>query len=1304
MANDIASDEPAPRPATVTAEADNPGAAELSSLLDEVRGSQRRARRRIGELEADAEAKTLRIRSLEQALGEVHDRERALREQIDHLRDDLRRERSAALAAMRQAEAATRTISFRLGRAFLDASNSLSGAVALPGKILSLHRETKKREKVRGPGYVAEIDADIDRRPLLDQLQAGGIAAARAWIDETATGDDRRRAGLLSELSRLAGPLDPKGALAAAEDAYECDARPFRAKWLAMQLARQGAIDRPMALLEGLPVEELGRLKPSERLQFARLRGLHRLKHLPSPVPGRARRTPAAEPKRVFYIAASALPDHVSGYTRRSHALVRFARAEGWAVELLTRPGYPGDRTDRVDDPVALTIDLQGVVPERLPGPSIATTPIDEWIEAAAGAIAARARRGRPAVIHAASNWLNGLPALIAARRLGLPFIYEVRGFWELTRAARQPAWDQSEEHALAARFEASIAGEADRVVTHSERLAQELVRRGIERSRIAIVPNGAELPPVADRPDPAARAAFGLPRDRFALGYAGSVVDYEGLDDLVQAVHLLVQDGLDVEAIIAGDGNARGMLASLVAQLGLADRVKLAGVIPPDQAVKLFAAVDAVALPRKSFAVTELVEPLKPFEAMAAGRPVVASDIAPLREIIRPGETGLLHRPSDPDDLAAQLRRLVHEPELARALGRAGRRYVEAEHAWPVSARREVETWEQVLAESAQRPGPSSVAPRASRKADGFGGTGGRRAPPAALVESLSLPRRQNRFAPEQRRAFIERAEAALRSGGLDAVLDLVRRQARGRPASFGGLCLVLAAQAARQGELFGEELDLLERAVDTAPGAMSWRALARALWYRGDVERARFYLEQVERGEGAAPRPETQKLRILVDQRARLVALGDDLLRHYGEMGEPLAQTDRGKAVYLLHFTLPYASNGYATRSQGLLQAMRASGFDVVAYSRSGFPYDMPAFREASGLAEADVIDGVVYRRIFAGSRVEEPELDYILNSAARYEAALRKERPALVHAASNFTTGLPALIAARRLGLPFIYEARGFWEMTRASRQADFERHPQYRLMQSLESLVAREADRVITLTDAMRDDLIARGAAPDRVSVVANAVDAERFRPLLRDTALAERLRLPPGVPVIGYVGSIVGYEGLDDLVEACAGLRADGHDFRLLLVGDGAALPALRGAIRAGGLEDRVAAPGRVAFEEVEAYYSLIDICPFPRKPMPICELVSPLKPFEALAMEKAVIVSSVRPLAEIVADRETGLVFRKGEPADLQRALGELLGDAELRRRLGEAGRRWVAANRSWDAAGQSVLALYRELIDSRAP
>src|SRR5690606_22760827 len=213
-----------------------------------------------------------------------------------------------------------------------------------------------------------------------------------------------------------------------------------------------------------------------------------------------------------------------------------------------------------------------------------------------------------------------------------------------------------------------------------------------------------------------------------------------------------------------------------------------------------------------------------------------------------------------------------------------------------------------------------------------------------------------------------------------------------------------------------------------------------------------------------------------------------------------------------------------------------------------------------------------------------------------------------------------------------------------------------------------------------------ELVARDVPAEKIRLLPNACDPERFEPLPRDRALQAELGFPEGVPVIGYIGTFVSYEGLEDLAAACGRLKARGLAFRLLLVGNEDASGTSRGEIteaieRAAdkhGFRDWLAMPGRVPHEVVPAYYSRIDIAPFPRKPLPVCEMVSPMKPLEALAMEKAVLVSDVGALAEMVRDGETGLLFRKGDLSDLAAKLAQLVKDPAMRERLGRNGRRWV--------------------------
>lgn len=403
--------------------------------------------------------------------------------------------------------------------------------------------------------------------------------------------------------------------------------------------------------------------------------------------------------------------------------------------------------------------------------------------------------------------------------------------------------------------------------------------------------------------------------------------------------------------------------------------------------------------------------------------------------------------------------------------------------------------------------------------------------------------------------------------------------------------------------------------------------------------------------------------------------------------------------RLAYVLHNSLPFSSGGYATRGHGLARGMVACGIDVQCITRAGYPMDLTGIA-AADVPDRQIIDAIPYHRLKTPQRSAMPQWEYILAAATSLTGALRDLRPARVLAASNHVSGLAALIAARRCGLPFFYEVRGLWEITEASLDPRREGTGDFRHKRMMEMLVATMADHVFTLTEAMREELMRRGVPGERITLAPNACDTAQFAPPPRDAALAARYGLPPGVPVIGYIGSFVGYEGLEQLAKACALLRARGHDFRLLLVGNenpsgqgaGAITEAIRQIAQRGGIADRLILPGRVPHEAVMAHYSLIDIAPFPRLPLPVCEMISPLKPLEAMAMEKAVIVSSVRALAEMVTPGKTGLVFEAGDTGALASGLAELLQDAPLRRRLGTAARGWVSEGRSWKETAQRVV------------
>lgn len=411
--------------------------------------------------------------------------------------------------------------------------------------------------------------------------------------------------------------------------------------------------------------------------------------------------------------------------------------------------------------------------------------------------------------------------------------------------------------------------------------------------------------------------------------------------------------------------------------------------------------------------------------------------------------------------------------------------------------------------------------------------------------------------------------------------------------------------------------------------------------------------------------------------------------------------------KLLYIINNSLPYSSNGYATRSHGVIQGFQSADINISVYTRAGYPMDMAATENPESVPPYDQVDSVLYNRLASPTFRTHFGTDYILEAAKSIEAIIGKERPSFVMAASNHRNALPALIAARNSGVPFIYEVRGFWEITQASRQPDFDKSVNFKVQVALESKTAQEADLVITLNSGMKQELINRGVSADKIHLLPNSVEQNHFSPMERDAALADELNIPDHVPVIGYIGTFVDYEGLDDLTRACALLKKDGIEFRLLLVGNdnpsslslsGSVTDLVRQCADEGGISDWLIMPGRVPFDMVAKYYSLVDIAPFPRKPWQVCELVSPLKPLESMMMGKAVIVSSVAALADMVDNNETGIIFDKGSVQSLAVALKQMIESPDLRSKLGSNARRWVTDFRTWNYSVRQVIPAIRQL------
>lgn len=403
--------------------------------------------------------------------------------------------------------------------------------------------------------------------------------------------------------------------------------------------------------------------------------------------------------------------------------------------------------------------------------------------------------------------------------------------------------------------------------------------------------------------------------------------------------------------------------------------------------------------------------------------------------------------------------------------------------------------------------------------------------------------------------------------------------------------------------------------------------------------------------------------------------------------------------RIAFVASSALPHHTSGYTLRTQNIAAAIARSGWDMHLVSRPGYPWDRADARSAQVNAGAYEVDGVAYTRLRGPSSGETPFPRYVEQSAGALGRFIEKIRPSLVYAASNYVTGLPALVAARRAGVPFIYSVRGLWEYTAAAKAPGWEATERFALQRELETRVAIEADRVVVLSEGLRREMIDRGVAADRITLAPNCVDAQAFKPIAKDKVLASKLGLGDRY-VLGFLGSLEHYEGLDDLLEAAALLVGEGLDLAVLIVGEGSASGHLREEARRLELGDRVVQLGRIPPSQVAEHYSVVDVAVFPRLPLPVCEIVSPLKPLEAMAMAKPVIGSDVAAVAEMIAHNRTGLLFRKGDVHSLADAIRRLMGDPGLAHALGQQARAWVEAERSWDIAASAMVEVCAALTE----
>jgi len=399
--------------------------------------------------------------------------------------------------------------------------------------------------------------------------------------------------------------------------------------------------------------------------------------------------------------------------------------------------------------------------------------------------------------------------------------------------------------------------------------------------------------------------------------------------------------------------------------------------------------------------------------------------------------------------------------------------------------------------------------------------------------------------------------------------------------------------------------------------------------------------------------------------------------------------------KILHVLDHSLPLHS-GYVFRSLAILREQAELGWKTVHVTS-------PKHR-ATG-PEIERVEGLTFHR---SARPKGPlaalpvarELQQISLTAQAVERVVRAERPDILQASSPVLNALAALRVGRRHGIPVVYEIRALWEDAAAANGTAVEGGPRYQLSRAIETHALRRVDAATTICEGLRREIIGRGIPESKVTVIPNAVDIERFvADVPRDPILAEELGLK-GRTVLGFLGSFYAYEGLDLVIAALPDVLRLVPEAVLLLVGGGPVEAELKALAAQIGVADRVIFVGRVPQNEISRYYGLVDLLVYARHSMRLTELVTPLKPLEAMAQKRLFLASDVGGHHELIRDGETGFLFRAGDREDLVRKIVAIVTAPNGWPVVLNAGRRYVEETRNWRNSIARYQAIYDRLLD----
>jgi len=398
--------------------------------------------------------------------------------------------------------------------------------------------------------------------------------------------------------------------------------------------------------------------------------------------------------------------------------------------------------------------------------------------------------------------------------------------------------------------------------------------------------------------------------------------------------------------------------------------------------------------------------------------------------------------------------------------------------------------------------------------------------------------------------------------------------------------------------------------------------------------------------------------------------------------------------RILHVLDHSIPLHS-GYTFRTRAIIEQQQTMGWET---------FHVTGAKQGETAASVEEVDGLLFYRTppLSGLRARLPVINQ-LAGVSRLEHSLchviEKVKPDILHAHSPALNGVAALRAGSRFNLPVVYEVRAFWEDAAVDHGTSKEWGARYRLTRRMETYVLKKADAITTICHGLRGDIIDRDIPAQKITVIPNAVDAKRFSMNGQaDSELQARLGLS-GKTVLGFIGSFYAYEGLTLLLEALPGVLEEMPNVRVLLVGGGPQESQLHEQVNELGLNEDVIFTGRVPHDTVQDYYNLIDVFVYPRLPMRLTNLVTPLKPLEAMAQGRLVLASDVGGHRELIQPGLNGELFPAGRASDLTMAALKLLRNRDCWQSLREGGRHFVESERTWPQSVARYNSVYTAVL-----